>query len=321
MTDPPEPRLRDSSDGTSHPNPPPNGNREVDSSDWLELTRRAALASHRLVGWIYWDPVAIERYTALGPDPYSYYIATRAASLAVAGNAAVSAAFYSISPPFISMCLDNCRAHTTFEAAAAARDEAVVTGLRAHVPEICDELAGLAEPLWAAADALPVAGRVLSATLREWPRPDDPLLSAWLAVNCIREWRGDTHWAIQTAEDIGQIEAGILDGAWRYYADDWLPRSRGADDAALAAAFAGLEQRGLATNGAVNASGLAYRQTLEDRLDHLASVAWQALGPERTGQFLDLIEPVGARLVQRIDLTAGPNWMPAARDRVPRPST
>jgi hypothetical protein len=318
MADSPHPRLRDTSIGTPQPNPPENGTE--DGSGWLELTRRAALASHRLVGWIYWDPVAIERYTALGPEPFGYYISTRAASLAVAGNAAVAAAFYSISPPFISMCLDNCRAHTTFEAAASARDEGVVTGLRVYVPEICDELASLAEPLWDAADELPVAGRVLFATLREQPRPDDPLLSAWLAVNCIREWRGDTHWAIQTAEDIGQIEAGILDGAWRYYADDWLPRSRGADDAALAAAFATLERRGLATNGAINADGIAYRQELEDRLDGLASVAWRAFGEERTKQFLDLIEPVGARLVERIDLTAGPNWMPAARDRVPRPS-
>jgi hypothetical protein len=144
------------------------------------------------------------------------------------------------------------------------------------------------------------------------------VLSAWLAVNCIREWRGDTHWAIQTAEDIGQVESGILDGAWRYYADDWLPRSRGADDAALDAAFATLERRGLATNGAVNARGLEYRQALEDRLDGLASAAWKALGEPRTNQFLDLVEPVGARLVERIDLTAGPNWMPAARDRIPR---
>ena len=63
--------------------------------DWLDLTRRAALASHRLVGWIYWDPVAIERYAALGPDPFTYYVATRGASLGDAGNEAVTAAFYS----------------------------------------------------------------------------------------------------------------------------------------------------------------------------------------------------------------------------------
>jgi hypothetical protein len=288
---------------------------------WRELSRRAALASHRLVGWIYWDPVGIANYAALGvPDGLGYYIATRGASLGAAGNAAVTAAFYSIHPDFVAFGLDQCRSATTFEQAAAARDAAVVEGLHAHVPEICDDLAALAVPLWAAADALPVAGHVLFATLVERPRPGDQLLSAWLAVNAIREWRGDTHWAIQTAEGIGPIASGILDGAWRSYAGDWLPRSRGADDAALTAGFAELARRGLATTGgdslgAVTAEGLAYRQSLEDRLDDLAAPAWQHLGEERCVRFLDLVEPMGARLVERIDLTAGPNWMPAARDR------
>ena len=35
-------------------------------TDWAALTARAALASHRRVGWIYWDPGAIARYTDLG---------------------------------------------------------------------------------------------------------------------------------------------------------------------------------------------------------------------------------------------------------------
>jgi hypothetical protein len=288
---------------------------------WRELSRRAALASHRLVGWIYWDPVGLANYAALGvPDGLGYYIATRGASLGAAGNAAVTAAFYSIHPDFVAFSLDQCRAATTFEEAAAARDAAVAVGLRTHVPEICDELAALSAPLWAAADELPVAGHVLFATLVERPRPDDQLLSAWLAVNAIREWRGDTHWAIQTAEGVGPIAAGILDGAWRSYAGDWLPRSRGADDAALTAGFEELARRGLATMGGdtigtVTREGLAYRQSLEDRLDDLTAPAWRHLGEARCRQFLDLVEPVGPRLVERIDQTAGPNWMPAARDR------
>ena len=160
--------------------------------------------------------------------------------------------------------------------------------------------------LWAAADALPLAGRALFASARAWPRPEaDDLLSAWLAVNCIREWRGDTWWALQIAEDIGGTAAGILDGAWRNYEDDWLARSRGADDAALAAGFAELEVRGLATDGAVNGAGVAYRQELEDRLDGLCAAAWRHLGDVSTRRF-----------VERIDVTAGPNWMPAARDRI-----
>src|SRR3954449_9536670 len=71
-------------------------------ADWGELSARASMASHRLIGWIYWDPVAIERYTALGvEDGFGYYIASRGAPLAPAGHQAVSAAFYSILPAFI----------------------------------------------------------------------------------------------------------------------------------------------------------------------------------------------------------------------------
>lgn len=287
--------------------------------EWRELSRRAALQSHRLIGWIYWDPRAIANYAALGvPDGIGYYIATRGATLGVAGNDVVTAAFYSIHPGFVSFGLDQCREHTTFEAAAAARDAAVVDGLREYVPEICDELASMAPQLWSAADALPLAGRALFASTRAWPRPNDALLSAWLAVNCIREWRGDTHWAIQIAEGVSGTAAGILDGAWRNYDGDWLARSRGADDAALAVGFAELEARGLAFDGQVNDAGIAYRQGLEDRLDALCAAAWRHLGEDATQRFVEMIEPVGARLVERIDITAGPNWMPAARDRESR---
>ncbi len=163
-----------------------------DAVEWLELTRRAALASHRLVGWVFFDPVGAANYSALGvPGGLGYYIATRGATLGAAGDQAVTAAFGSIHPNMVAMAMGLCREHTTFEAAAAARDAAVVEGLRTYAPEICADLAALAAPLWAAADQLSSAGRVLFASLREWPRPtDDGLLSAWLAVNCLREWRG-----------------------------------------------------------------------------------------------------------------------------------
>jgi hypothetical protein len=118
--------------------------------EWRDLSRRAALESHRLVGWIYWDPRAIRNYAALGvPDGIGYYIATRGATLGGAGNDVVTAAFYSIHPDFVAFGLDQCRAATTFEAAAAARDAAVVDGLRDYVPEICDDLASMSRrSLW-----------------------------------------------------------------------------------------------------------------------------------------------------------------------------
>lgn len=86
-----------------------------DDPAWVHRSRRASLASHRLVGWIFWDPVAIGNYAELGvPDGLGYYIATRGAPLAAAGNQAVTAAFGSIHPDFVAFALDHCRAHTTF---------------------------------------------------------------------------------------------------------------------------------------------------------------------------------------------------------------
>jgi hypothetical protein len=203
----------------------------------------------------------------------------------------------------------------TTEQVQAARDAAVDAGLREYVPEICGDLEAMGPALWHVVDALPVAGRPLFAALRARRREDAPLVSAWLAVNTIREWRGDTHFALHVADDLNATEAGLLDAAWRGHDDDWLPRSRGADDAALAGALERLTYRGLASNGRVNAVGIAHRQAIEDRLDDLCSVGWQHFGAAATVALCELIEPVGERLLARIDATAGPRWMPAARTR------
>jgi len=285
-------------------------------TDWTELSARASMASHRLIGWIYWDPVAIEGYTTLGVDGgLGYYIASRGAPLAPAGHQAVAAAFYSIHPVFIEVCIQAAADATTFDAVTDVRNAAVGEGLRRYVPGICDELAGLRDPLWEAADALSSSGRVLFAAHRQWPRPSDPVVSAWLAVNCIREYRGDTHFAILSSEALTGTQAGLLHDAFLNYPGDWIPRSRGADDEALAVALADLEARGLATAGKVNDAGLVLRQRIEDRTNELAQAAWRLLGEDLTLAFVDLVEPVGARLLERIDLTAGPDWMPAARER------
>ena len=294
------------------------------SDDWNILSARASFASHRLVGWIYWDPFALAGCARLGLDePGIYYITSRAAPLAPAGHQAVAAAFYSIHPFFIEVSMAVAAERTTFAAITQVRDDAVARGLRDYVPEICAGLAALADPLWEAADALPLSGRVLFAAHRQQPRPADPVLSAWLAINCIREWRADTHFAVLASEDISATQAGLLHNAFLNYPQDWIPRSRGSDDAALATGLADLSERGLATAGQVNDAGLALRQRIEERTDALTQRAWRLLGRERTEAYLDLVEPVGSRLLARIDDTAGPEWMPAARLRrvAPQQST
>ena len=289
-------------------------------ADWSALARRASLASHDLVGWIFWDPRAIENYTALGvPDGTGYYIATRFGPLGGAANDAIAATGYSIHPMFLGMAMDLCREHTDFESAMAARDDAVVPGLSEIDPSIPDRLAALAEPLWAAADALHHGARVLFAAHRERPRPgpDEAALSAWLAVNCLREWRGDTHWALCVAADLDAAEVGLLhnvmvDG----YEAEWIARSRGADDEALERAWARLEAKGFVVDRSITDEGQVFRQNLEDRTDELSGQMWELAGEDVTIALCELIEPHHDAVIARIDATAGPNWMPASR--VPR---
>jgi hypothetical protein len=283
--------------------------------DWTSLSARASKASHQLIGWVYWDPDAIAAYAALGVEGGTgWYVANRGAPLAPAGHQAVTAAFYSIHPAFIEGALA-LAATASWEQITDIRNRVVGAGLRQEAPEICDGLAALAAPLWAAVDTLPSSGRVLFAAHRQWPRPDDALVSAWLALNCIREWRGDTHFAVLLAEGLSGTQAGLLHDAYMRYPGEWIPRSRGADDTEIATALADLEVRGLARAGRVDDAGITLREQIEAVTNRLCEQPWRALGEADTVQVLELIEPVGARFMARVDATAGPDWMPAARER------
>lgn len=284
-------------------------------TDWTALSARASLASHRLIGWIYWDPFGIESYAKLGiPNGFGYYVATRCAPLAAAGPNVVTAACYSIRGDFIALSLDMCRQHTTFEAAYDVRNDAVGRGLREYAPSLERTLAPLAPRLWDAAESLPLSGRMMHAAHRSWPRTDDELVSAWLALNCIREWRGDTHFAILAANDLSGVEAGLLHDAFLGYPGEWIPRSRGADDAQITEALERLAARGFVTDGKVNMAGLALREEIERETDRQSELAWRNLGVETTTKLCEMIEPHAATFLARIDATAGENWMPAARD-------
>lgn len=283
----------------------------------VDRARRAAFASHQLIGWIYWDPRAAQRHADLGvKDGLGHYIANRAAPLAAAGVDVVTAAFGSIDRFLIHFSLDLAASATTWDKVYATRNEVVGMGLRELAPEICDGLAALRNDLWRTVDALPASGRVLFAAHRAWPRQDDdPLVSAWLAVNALREWRGDTHWGLLSAHAIDGVEAGLLHDAWMGYPKEWIPRSRGANDDQIAVALSALARRGWVTDGIVNESGIEFRQWLEEETNRLCARCWDTFGADNTDHFLALIEPVGHRFVEHIDATAGPNWMPAARQR------
>ena len=292
----------------------------MDMSQPADLTARAGAAGHDLVGWMMWDPRAIAEYQALGvPDGIGWLVAWRLASLGDVNPGVAAAAAYSINPSVIKNVMKLYQDATDVESILDVRDAAVQPGLDEIAPGLCSGLADLAAPLWRGADAVHFGARPMFAAHRELPRPEEEnsALSAWLAANCLRELRGDNHWALCASENLDDVEAGLLHSVMvdieEYGSEEWIARSRGNDDEAIAAAWARLEVKGLASGGAVSDEGRRFRLDLEARTDALTAPAWDAVGVETTRAFCELIEPHHDAFVARIDATAGPRWMPAVR--------
>lgn len=191
------------------------------------------------------------------------------------------AAFGSISPLGIRLTFDLTDAKSrTFDECWQARDQAVLEGLAAHAPAIQEPLARLGPALWPVVEALPTVGRPFFASHLRMARPEDQVLSGWHAVHCVREWRGDTHWALVVAAGLTGVEASIIHNAWLGYEPDWLPTSRGTEPAELDAAWASLTAKGLAADRTVLTEGIALRQRLEDDTDRRTTEVWQRLGLE-----------------------------------------
>jgi len=291
-------------------------------TDWNELAQRAGRAGHDLVGWLMWDPESIAAYEALGvPNGTGWVQAWRLAPLGDIAPAAAAAATYSINPDVVGMILGMWHGVTDAESICAVRDARIEPGLEAVAPGLGAQIAPLADDLWRGVDAVHFGARPLFSANRAEPRPgaDHPVLSAWRAVNCLRELRGDNHWALCAAADLDDVEVGLLHSVMvdpdEYGGEEWIARSRGADDDAVAAGWARLDAKGLASGSTVNDEGRRFRLDLERRTDELTAPAWREVGQGATTTLVEAVDAHHDAFVARIDATAGPRWMPAARHR------
>jgi len=281
--------------------------------NWNAIAKRNSRSVQTTIGWIFWDPGAVRRFEALGlPGPVGY-IASRCVPLAPIGAEAVTAAFGSIRPHAISFTFELVAATTDFDSVWRARNDAIVEGLHEFAPAIVPALEEIGPKFWPIVEQLPTAGRVFFASHLRIERPPDPLLSGWHAVNCLREWRGDTHWAVVAAAGLTGIEASILHNAWLGYEDGWLPTSRGSSPDEIRIGWELLAARGLVRDGKVTDEALRLRQRIEDDTDRLTTLPWELLGESASMQFAERFEPPCELLLNRVDETAGPNYQPASR--------
>ena len=288
---------------------------ELTDAEWTAISRRNARSVQTTIGWIFWDPGAVRRYEARGLGAGLGYIASRGAPFAGAGPDALNGAFGSISSLGIRLLYLELDGPEKFMEFWHDRNEAVLDGLQEFAPEIIDPLRYFGPLIWDVVTKLPTAGRPFSASHLALDIPDDPVLSAWHAVNYLREWRGDTHWALVATNLLSGGEASILHNAWLGYEGDWLSNSRGNSKDEIDAAWSTLEDKGLATSRSVTDAGLRLRQEIEDETDQLSSLPWKLLGHRESVIFAEEFEPACEKLLTRVDVTAGVNYQPASRIR------
>ncbi|MGA0323205.1 MAG: SCO6745 family protein, partial [Ilumatobacteraceae bacterium] len=258
------------------------------------------------------------RFSELGvPNGTGWLIAWRVAPLGDMSPAAVASTTYSIHPDVIAAVLNLIRSSTTSEETMRVLNESVAAGLDDVAPGLGSELAPLVDDLWRGVDAVGGEFRPLFAAHRAEPRPSDPALSAWRAANCLRELRGDVHWAICAAHDLNAVEVGLLHSAMvdrdEYGGEEWIARSRGWDDDAIAHGWERLASKGWALQQQITDDGRAARHAIEQQTDELTSPAWMAVGEDSTRRFCDAIEVHESAILQRVNDTAGQRWMPAIR--------
>ncbi len=287
-------------------------------TDWPGLTARAGRAGHHLVAWLMWDLAAIKRFSELGvPNGAGWLIAWRVAPLGDLSPAAVAATTYSIHPDVMTAVLNVVRSSTSHDDIMRVLNESVTAGLEDVAPGLGDELAPLASDLWRGVDSVGGEFRPLFAAHRAEPRPSDPALSAWRAANCLRELRGDVHWAICATHDLNAVEVGLLHSAMvdreEYGGEEWIARSRGWDDDAIAHGWERLTNKGWALDRQLNDTGREVRHAIEHQTDELTSSAWKAVGEGSTRRFCEAIEAHESAILQRVNDTAGQRWMPAIR--------
>jgi hypothetical protein len=240
------------------------------------------------------------------------YFGMRAAPLGAAAPQVVAGAFYSFHLRMVSRALPDAWRVAPPAAFLDARLRGVDGAVRRMLPSTSfEEAASLAV---AAAEAAPLAGRVLGAANAALPVPGEPHLALWQACTTLRESRGDGHIAALVAADLGPCETLVLFGADKGLAPSYMRQARGWSEEEWREAEESLASRGLFADG-LTPAGRALRARVEEQTDAAAARPWKALGAERTARFVELMTPIALELGRRNEaMRTNPMGIDVVRD-------
>jgi len=246
---------------------------------------------------VYFAPDIRERFDAIGLKGWwMAYFASRSAALGTPGSKLVTALFYGFAPRMVERVLPDAWAMADRGAILDTRFQLARDALTPAVADLdIDPLATVLETI---VDGLDFAGRPLAAAHASVDRPEDTLGRLWWAASVLREYRGDSHIALLTTNDLDGAEANALavaDGR----APERQREARGWTEEEWAAAFTRLERRGWVDAGqAITPDGHAFRTQLEDDTDRVSSASFtdemHALAEAAEDSIVDLARAIKA---------------------------
>jgi hypothetical protein len=254
-------------------------------------------------GFVYFAPEAAARYDALGIRGFDGYFASRSAALGEASAELVIALFFNFHPSVVRHALPAAWDHATPAQLVEARRVGIGEALARTTVDAIDD-AGVAravEIIRPAVDAVSdsLAGRALAAAHLALPWPDNPRVALWHAVTVLREHRGDGHVACLLEQGVAPCEALVLHAATGEVPRALLQVTRYWNDDEWGAAVDALAGRGLVeADGTFTEVGRAFRQSIEDRTDELATGPWSAIGPEDCEELRTLVRPASRAIVE-----------------------
>lgn len=264
------------------------------SSVDMTAVREISVAINTAHRFVYFVPEAAEEYGRLGiTERAPAYFAARSAPLGPVPWQITLATFYNFSPQAVQAMAGVWDAASP-AAWQAARFTVVERSMkRVGVALSAEEIAearALIDPVVAGAD---LAGKPLAAANAALDLPADALTALWQQITVLREWRGDAHIALLTANHLGPCDCTVIQTATGRFPLTLARGTRMWDDDQWAAASARLSARGwLAPDGAVTDAGTAAREQIEVETDELCAPLWAPIGADGARRLAALLAPI-----------------------------
>ena len=246
-------------------------------------------------------PEAVDRFAAIGFDRDEWaerYFAFRSAQLGRATAETVIATYFNFAPRrihrYIPRVWDIADPEVVLDTLMDSVDAAMGRALvdMAGTPEL-RELANLISAAAASAFEHP-EGRPLFAGIAGIPWPEAPHAQVWLGMHALREFRGDGHVAVLTANGLTGLEALVLHAGMGLFPPDLLRSSRAWPQEMWDDTVEELRGRGLLAPDELRLSevGQMYRGQIETQTDELTMPAYEQIGQEGAERILELAPAV-----------------------------